>query len=39
MEKPGITAIILAAGYSSRMGAFKPLLDLGGLPLTRIVET
>ena len=40
MEKPGITAIILAAGYSSRMGVFKPLLDLGGRPIvTRIVET
>jgi CTP:molybdopterin cytidylyltransferase MocA len=40
MEKPGITAIILAAGYSSRMGVFKPLLDLGGRPVvTRIVET
>jgi molybdenum cofactor cytidylyltransferase len=40
MEKPGITAIILAAGYSSRMGVFKPLLDLGGRPIvTRVVET
>lgn len=40
MEKPGITAIILAAGYSSRMEAFKPLLDLGGRPvITRIAET
>ena len=27
---PFPSAIILAAGYSSRMGAFKPLLDLGG---------
>ncbi|MDR1067671.1 MAG: histidine phosphatase family protein [Clostridiales Family XIII bacterium] len=26
------TAIVLAAGYSSRMGAFKPLLPLGGKP-------
>jgi molybdenum cofactor cytidylyltransferase len=25
-----ITALILAAGYSSRMGRFKPLLELGG---------
>ncbi len=25
-------AIVLAAGYSSRMGAFKPLLKLGGVP-------
>ena len=28
MENKG--AIVLAAGYSSRMNAFKPLLDLGG---------
>jgi broad specificity phosphatase PhoE/CTP:molybdopterin cytidylyltransferase MocA len=27
-----ISAIILAAGYSSRMGDFKPLLDIGGKP-------
>ncbi|MDR1954231.1 MAG: histidine phosphatase family protein [Clostridiales Family XIII bacterium] len=27
-----ISAIILAAGYSSRMGEFKPLLDIGGKP-------
>lgn len=25
-------AIVLAAGYSSRMGSFKPLLDVGGEP-------
>jgi len=25
-----VSAIVLAAGYSSRMGALKPLLDLGG---------
>lgn len=25
--------LILAAGYSSRMNAFKPLLDFGGMPL------
>lgn len=29
MTQP-LTAIILAAGYSSRMGAFKPLLPFGG---------
>jgi len=30
VDKPeGIAAIILAAGYSSRMGEFKPLLKLG----------
>jgi molybdenum cofactor cytidylyltransferase len=33
MEQPGITAVILAAGYSGRMERFKPLLDLGGLPV------
>lgn len=27
------TAVVPAAGLSSRMGAFKPLLDLGGKPL------
>ena len=31
----GMTAVILAAGSSSRMGRFKPLLELGG---TTIVE-
>ncbi len=30
MPYPNITAIILAAGFASRMGAFKPLLPLGG---------
>jgi len=30
---PGITAILLAAGESSRMGQPKPLLPWGGLPL------
>ncbi len=30
-----IGGIVLAAGYSSRMGAFKPLLELGGLPAIR----
>ena len=28
-----LSAIILAAGYSSRMGSLKPLLDLGGRTL------
>jgi putative nucleotidyltransferase with HDIG domain len=33
------SAIILAAGYSSRMGNFKPLMDLGGkTPLQRCIE-
>lgn len=30
---PRIGAVILAAGFSSRMGAFKPLLELGGRTL------
>jgi len=28
---PRISAVILAAGFSSRMGDFKPLMDLGGM--------
>lgn len=28
-----VSAIVLAAGYSSRMGRFKPLLPLGGSPV------
>ncbi len=33
-------AIVLAAGYSSRMGSFKPLLDVGGEPsLVRAVRS
>lgn len=33
------SAIILAAGYSSRMGSFKPLMDLlGKTPLQRCIE-
>lgn len=35
---PTPSAIILAAGYSSRMGAFKPLLELNGVPaIKRII--
>jgi CTP:molybdopterin cytidylyltransferase MocA/5'-deoxynucleotidase YfbR-like HD superfamily hydrolase len=30
MNKDRISAVVLAAGYSSRMGCFKPLLPLGG---------
>ena len=30
MKKSRIAAIVLAAGYSSRMGCFKPLLPIGG---------
>ena len=34
-----IGAIVLAAGLSSRMGAFKPLLEVAGLPaLTRAIR-
>lgn len=29
-QPPGIAVIVLAAGWSSRMGAFKPLLPFGG---------
>lgn len=33
------SAIILAAGYSSRMGSFKPLMDLDGkTPLKRCID-
>ena len=33
------SAIILAAGYSSRMGSFKPLMKIGGkTPLQRCIE-
>lgn len=28
----GVAAVVLAAGYSSRMGAFKPLLPVRGVP-------
>lgn len=33
MSKKKLTALILAAGYSSRMGDFKPLLPLNGKPV------
>ena len=32
---PGVTAVLLAAGESSRMGQPKPLLPWGNLPLVR----
>lgn len=39
IQAPRVTAIVLAAGASSRMGQPKPLLDWGGKPLVRhIVE-
>ncbi|MCK5832431.1 nucleotidyltransferase family protein [bacterium] len=35
-----VDSVILAAGYSSRMGAFKPGLDLGGKPvIIRTIES
>jgi len=38
METPALTAIILSAGLSSRIGDFKPLLPLGGeLFLERVI--
>ena len=38
MEKPALSAIILSAGLSSRLGDFKPLLPLGGeLFLERLI--
>ena len=33
----GFGALILAAGYSSRMGSFKPLLPVGGMPAIKRV--
>ena len=30
VPRPNIAAVVLAAGLSKRMGAFKPLLPLGG---------
>jgi len=39
MNRPRMTALILAAGFSSRMGRFKPLLPLGEVPLLdRVIE-
>lgn len=32
---PGVTAVLLAAGESSRMGQPKPMLPWGGVPLVR----
>ncbi len=38
MNRPRMTALILAAGFSSRMGRFKPLLPLGEITvLERVV--
>ncbi|MFZ5570689.1 MAG: DVU_1551 family NTP transferase [Thermodesulfobacteriota bacterium] len=33
MDRRGITAVVLAAGNSSRMGRFKPLLPIGGVTM------
>ena len=30
-ENTGFAAVILSAGYSSRMKGFKPLMDVGGV--------
>lgn len=39
MSGPVPTALVLAAGLSERMGAFKPLLPLGGIPaLERVIR-
>jgi molybdenum cofactor cytidylyltransferase len=40
MGSSEITALVLAAGSSGRMGQFKPLLDLGGQPvIARVIES
>lgn len=40
MKKTDLWAVVLAAGYSSRMGCFKPLLDMGGQSaLERVIQT
>jgi broad specificity phosphatase PhoE/CTP:molybdopterin cytidylyltransferase MocA len=40
MDNSRTVAIILAAGLSSRMGDFKPLLDIGGQPaLIRLLDS
>lgn len=40
MPRPNIVAVVLAAGLSKRMGAFKPLLPLGGKALlVHVIET
>ncbi|MBN1838689.1 MAG: NTP transferase domain-containing protein [Campylobacterales bacterium] len=40
MAKQNIAVLIIAAGYSSRMGDFKPLLPLGKMSaLERLIET
>lgn len=40
MRKTDVWAVVLAAGYSSRMGCFKPMLDIGGSPaIERVIHT
>lgn len=40
MAEGTIAAVILAAGYSTRMGEFKPLMELAGRPVAeRVIET
>ncbi|MBW2635598.1 MAG: NTP transferase domain-containing protein [Deltaproteobacteria bacterium] len=38
MQNREIAAIVLAAGYASRMGRLKPLLPLGGGTVVRHSE-
>ena len=35
MKRSGVEAVLLAAGYSSRMGELKPLLPLGKTTVIR----
>ena len=37
MQGKPVTAIITAAGLSSRMGSFKPLLPLGDTTIARML--
>ena len=36
-RQPGVAALVIAAGLSSRMKEFKPLLRLGGIPMAERV--
>ena len=38
-KSPRIVALVLAAGYSSRMGSFKPLAPLGTSTLVEVAVT
>ena len=38
--RPDLAAVVLAAGYSRRMGAFKPLLPFGSTTvIERVIAT